>query len=807
MIGSLKAFTSHEPMGSFRNTATIILICVLHALAATQLNAQQTEASKETRTRVARLLAEHLRLVQENDINVPKVRAVLERNRRFFIQKKFKKVEQALATLTPAERRLLLLELKLLDERRNIEKIRAAQKALKAQTKTSTLPQEQERSIEIKDSVHLRKALSDYNAAIFLLEYARAASLIRSAVSDVHIRVDGFGRPLPVEPHKAREGHIKLNYYRGVLRDGKSSRRLIQFVSMVRLNNGDPSEIFRRYNQLITADELQQARTYADEHIPPELQRFDGKGRPVTIELGLKPKDPIFSAFPGLEREVDTRIQNREQLVAAQEKAIQKRISKYNFLIAEKNFSAALRYGKAKLTKSLVETDTNGHPLIIGSFSLRDSHEGIKMSAQVAKSNKGFTLSRVTAVHEREASKLYEITVEGIPEPITGTPEHPIFIFGKRWVPLGEVRVGDLGMNRHGKAVRILSKKYIELDKPVKVYNLTVEGNHNYLVGSNGGLLVHNADNYGDPEALARRRAEALERKRIEKIRTQTASHHDGGFLKGLANFWDGVEHFFGDRPNDFKEAFEDLKSGNDDVRAAALSFLNSGTTLQDHERAQVKLHLHYSELGNQLTDLQVRFNLERLRPHSVAMAVEQGDGVAYMTPFEREAIRRDFVGHGAPGRLVDDIRINRGYFGGNAVARVAWYTPGTIDDYSINRTARAQSTLASGSVDEEQFFRYRSRVIAHEMFHTYQWDRDYWETWNETARTDAKARQNYKNSPNLQKTYSFSDYRIIHKYSNMSNLTVKSLFKNPNGKERPYTNEGAAYFYENSVFDKNFHN
>ena len=73
------------------------------------------------------------------------------------------------------------------------------------------------------------------------------------------------------------------------------------------------------------------------------------------------------------------------------------------------------------------------------------------------------------------------------------TPEHPFYVAGKGFTAAGDLKVGDVIVTQDGPNVKILSITTKNLKKAIPVYNLTIEGDHSYFVGTaNGGEWVHN---------------------------------------------------------------------------------------------------------------------------------------------------------------------------------------------------------------------------------------------------------------------------------------------------------------------------
>ena len=94
----------------------------------------------------------------------------------------------------------------------------------------------------------------------------------------------------------------------------------------------------------------------------------------------------------------------------------------------------------------------------------------------------------------------------GKAETLTCTPEHTLFVQGQGWVEAGSVGIGTSIVSRAGPALEVTNLTW-EKNKAEElaagtgssfggytVYNLTVEGDHTFFVGTaNGGTWVHNA--------------------------------------------------------------------------------------------------------------------------------------------------------------------------------------------------------------------------------------------------------------------------------------------------------------------------
>jgi hypothetical protein len=84
-------------------------------------------------------------------------------------------------------------------------------------------------------------------------------------------------------------------------------------------------------------------------------------------------------------------------------------------------------------------------------------------------------------------------------ETIRVTGEHPFYVKdeswpkGFRWTRVKELQIGDDLMEKDGSLSPVKSLERV--DEPINIYNLTVEGEHNYFAG---GFLVHNKGWYGN---------------------------------------------------------------------------------------------------------------------------------------------------------------------------------------------------------------------------------------------------------------------------------------------------------------------
>lgn len=116
----------------------------------------------------------------------------------------------------------------------------------------------------------------------------------------------------------------------------------------------------------------------------------------------------------------------------------------------------------------------------------------------------------VSATVNHPAETLVSVTLtgkNGASEVITCTPEHPLFVDGKGWMPAGGLGVGNVIVTRAGPNVAVAKVEWqrsgegkdgqdseSNQSKPAfTVYNFTVDADHSYFVGTaGGGAWTHN---------------------------------------------------------------------------------------------------------------------------------------------------------------------------------------------------------------------------------------------------------------------------------------------------------------------------
>src|SRR5690606_12581327 len=87
-----------------------------------------------------------------------------------------------------------------------------------------------------------------------------------------------------------------------------------------------------------------------------------------------------------------------------------------------------------------------------------------------------------------EAKGIYEIIVDA--ETIYVTAEHPFYVTGKGWIESKDLQAGYSLKSPENNTVMKISRVK-SLSKTVAVYNIEVNGNHNYFV-TGSTILVHN---------------------------------------------------------------------------------------------------------------------------------------------------------------------------------------------------------------------------------------------------------------------------------------------------------------------------
>lgn len=128
-----------------------------------------------------------------------------------------------------------------------------------------------------------------------------------------------------------------------------------------------------------------------------------------------------------------------------------------------------------------------------GYLNIEDIKVGDKVYALDLETNEQ-ELKTVKRTIINETSELYHLKIGD--KTISTTPRHEFYIVDKGWVRAFNLEVGDQVITEEGTKT-ISEIEFENLKTPVKVYNLEVEGLHNYLI-TEYSILVHNA---GSPSA------------------------------------------------------------------------------------------------------------------------------------------------------------------------------------------------------------------------------------------------------------------------------------------------------------------
>ena len=108
-------------------------------------------------------------------------------------------------------------------------------------------------------------------------------------------------------------------------------------------------------------------------------------------------------------------------------------------------------------------------------------------------------LKEVLTVYVKENDEILNLkTTEG---DIDTTTNHPFYVVGEGWGAAGDLEAGDEILTIDGSVGYVRSFELENLDAPIPVYNIEVDGFHTYFVGDGDGwVLVHNQ--YGNVEKV-----------------------------------------------------------------------------------------------------------------------------------------------------------------------------------------------------------------------------------------------------------------------------------------------------------------
>ena len=96
-------------------------------------------------------------------------------------------------------------------------------------------------------------------------------------------------------------------------------------------------------------------------------------------------------------------------------------------------------------------------------------------------------LCKVMKTFENRTKEIFEITTNH--EKIMVTAQHPFYVKNKGWIKVKDLRINDILTSKAHHGIQIKDIK--RMTQSENVYNIEVEGNHNYFV-TNSAILVHN---------------------------------------------------------------------------------------------------------------------------------------------------------------------------------------------------------------------------------------------------------------------------------------------------------------------------
>lgn len=101
-----------------------------------------------------------------------------------------------------------------------------------------------------------------------------------------------------------------------------------------------------------------------------------------------------------------------------------------------------------------------------------------------------YELKKVLQKFNSITTQLYKVYVAD--HIIETTSKHKFYVVDKGWIPASELKEGDKLSSSEDIDTTITKIEIVELNEKLPVYNMEVEGHHNYLI-TEDNLLVHNA--------------------------------------------------------------------------------------------------------------------------------------------------------------------------------------------------------------------------------------------------------------------------------------------------------------------------
>jgi RHS repeat-associated protein len=143
--------------------------------------------------------------------------------------------------------------------------------------------------------------------------------------------------------------------------------------------------------------------------------------------------------------------------------------------------------------------DQNGMPIPIVCFAegtLVNTITGLRAIETISQGdsvystdieNNKITANLVTKTFKRESASFYILRIGE--DTIKVTAEHPVFVLNKGWIHVKNLTKGDVLRTDNSSGIEI--EEISKVNKKILVYNIEVDGNHNYFV-TQDHILVHN---------------------------------------------------------------------------------------------------------------------------------------------------------------------------------------------------------------------------------------------------------------------------------------------------------------------------
>ena len=378
--------------------------------------------------------------------------------------------------------------------------------------------------------------------------------------------------------------------------------------------------------------------------------------------------------------------------------------------------------------------------------------------------------NKVAQTFVRRADLIYQVTyADGTF--LETTWNHPFYIKGKGWVKAKDLRDGDLSLTSgsiRGESRELKIESVVVDEREEKVFNFEVSRDHTYFV-TGMGVLVHNdsktyvlegristnADKnkikpdkefdkaLKDEIEQHNKKQEQQNGPDAEKLKTEdgtvTFESKEEIVVSGKVPRY-GVESYKDalgaglidwfltaigfNEPDNFKEAWEDLRSKDKSTREQAKEWIRKqGRSDQKAELAVYEHHagertLSYEEFTEKMKTM-YKGGLKEFENQYNAQL--KGINNFEITPYERETLRKYF------GKKVDTIEIinmSDGYTAKDAEksTRLARAEDGIIRNWGISLAAH-RPILKKYNKDMESKYGARAWVLGHEFFHHRQFE------------------------------------------------------------------------------------